>query len=65
MIELLGWIAFIFGGAYFAAAAALIAMALRGGGLEDIPKIIGLVALAAIIWIAFAVWISPLSITFQ
>lgn len=64
MIEFIGWIALALGGAWFLGfGALLLATGMGLGGLETIPQGLLAGAITAIAWIAFVIWLSPLSIT--
>lgn len=63
MIAFLGWMTFIIGGAWLAAALTFALSCLRGGGLETAISSIYFAAVAALCWISFAIWISPITIT--
>lgn len=64
IIPFIGWAAVIFGGAYVAAGLAFVAMGLHGGGLEVIPGMLVAAGCAAAAWMAFAVCMSPVMISF-
>lgn len=65
MIELIGWLAFTLGGAYIAFTVASLIAGLRGGGIEAAGAMIVWGMIAAVIWSAFALWLSPLTFSIQ
>lgn len=62
MITFLGWAVFILGGAYAAFAIGVLIYGTRGGGLEAVPGMLISGSIFAISWLAFAVWLSPITI---
>jgi hypothetical protein len=58
----LGWIVFIFGGAWLAASLAFAVRCMGGGGLEAVASGLYIAGIAAIAWFAFAVWLSPITL---
>jgi hypothetical protein len=64
MIEFLGWAVFILGGAWLAGTMAFgMSMLVLSGGLETVGAGIFYAALAALGWLAFSVWLSPITIS--
>lgn len=57
----LGWFVFILGGAYLAANIAFVARCMAGGGLEAVASGLFFAGVAAIAWLVFAVWLSPIT----
>lgn len=66
MIEFLGWATFVLGGAVVAALVIMRAylgiICRDGGGLEDVGAALFFAGLSALIWIGYALWLSPLTI---
>lgn len=64
MIEILGWAVFILGGAWLAGGMTFgMSMLALGGGLETVGAGLVYAALAAVSWLAFSVWLSPITIS--
>ncbi|MDZ7789748.1 MAG: hypothetical protein U5L08_04490 [Xanthomonadales bacterium] len=64
MIEFIGWAAFILGGAWAIFAGFMfIGLFLVRGGLETLGPALFTSATAALAWIAFAVWLSPVTVS--
>lgn len=61
----LGWIVFILVGAYLVFGFAFLLTISRGGGLEAIALGSRVGAIAASAWIVFAIWLSPINISFS
>ncbi len=62
LVAIIGWATLIVGGAYVAAVVAFLATSLRGG-IETLGAGIRNAALAAAVWVALLLWLSPLSFT--
>lgn len=63
MIEVIGWITIVVGGGYIAfCVGSTFAYAMSKGGLESLVYVLtgGIIGVAA--WIAFSLWLSPLTI---
>lgn len=66
MIEFIGWTAFICIGAYVVGYGTMIAVGvLSRRGLDALASMILWGAIAAMSWIAFALWLSPLTIAIK
>ena len=63
MIEILGWMAFAFGGGYMVGGVGFLIGAGKGG-LESLGVGIGMAAIFAMAWVCFVAWLSPLTIGF-
>lgn len=63
-MAVLGWITFIMGGAYLVFCAAYLVTICRGGGLETLALGIQAGTIAAAAWVVFAIWLSPINISF-
>ena len=63
MITFLGWLTFVFGGAYLAGGiTAVITLLIMRDGFETFAPAIVMAGIAAMCWITFAVWMSPITI---
>ena len=65
-METFGWITFILAGGYLAGQiSATLALTFITGGLEAIPAAIAAGVCGAIVWVMFAWWLSPFTISFS
>lgn len=62
-MEVIGWIAVALVGAYLAASAVFVFMTGMGlRGLDSVPGALLFGGVTAVAWIAFIVWLSPLTL---
>lgn len=65
-ITFIGWFAFTILGAWTAASATVYVVdRLGGGSLENLPAAIAAGIIVAVAWTAFALWLSPLTISIR